>query len=169
MLYPAQLYAEELKRRLISCWYDEKYQYYFGNERFAHQVPDNTEYRHEFVHLNSNGDVDGYFSYSYDKGSKSMANFGLISFSDFSADFTTDVLKRIRYMFAVEGCQRLDFWCFEDNPVRKTYEKLINRFGGTLCGKLHRASYFGGKYHDTCFYEVLRENMPQKYINNSEV
>ena len=169
MLYPAQLYADELKRKLISCWYSPKYQWYFGGEQFAHQVPDNVEYKHEFVHLDSNGAVDGYFSYNHDDAARSLNNFGLISFSEMNTEFIKDVLDRIKYMMFEEGFNRLDFWCFADNPVRKTYEKFVKHFGGCLAGMLHRSAYFGGKYHDTCFYEVLMENTPQKYINNSEV
>jgi hypothetical protein len=34
MLYPAQLYKEELQKKMISKWYDPKYMYYFGEERY---------------------------------------------------------------------------------------------------------------------------------------
>jgi RimJ/RimL family protein N-acetyltransferase len=162
MLYPAQLYAEELKRKLISCWYNPKYQWYFGGEQFAHQVSDNAEYRHEFVHLDSNGNIDGYFSYHHDDAARSLNNFGLVSFSEMNLAFIKDVIDRIKYMLFEEGFSRLDFWCFADNPVRKAYEKMIKLFGGHLAGTLHRTAYFGNNYHDTCFYEILKENISDK-------
>lgn len=158
MLHPAQLYKEELQRKLISCWYEEKYQWYFGESSFTYELANNNDFKHEFVHLDKDGHVDGFFSYSHDGSAKSLRNFGLISFSDWNVDFLKDVLQRIDYMFRVEGYRRLDFWCFADNPIRKTYEKIILRNGGTLAGTLHESTFFKGKYHDMVFYELLARN-----------
>ena len=42
MLYPAQLYKEELKCKLIGCWYKPEYDYYFCGEYSEFSVPDTT-------------------------------------------------------------------------------------------------------------------------------
>ena len=76
--------------------------------------------------------------------------------------FIKDVIDRIKYMLFEEGFNRLDFWCFADNPVRNAYEKMIKLFGGHLAGTLHRIAYFGNDYHNTCFYEILKENIPDR-------
>lgn len=59
MLYPAQLYREELKWKLISCWYKPEYDYYFCGEYSEFDVPDTTMWRRDFVHLDKDGEVDG--------------------------------------------------------------------------------------------------------------
>ena len=51
MLYPAQLYKEELKRKLIGCWYKPEYKYYFSGSAYELTIPDNNESRHDLVHL----------------------------------------------------------------------------------------------------------------------
>lgn len=66
MLKPAQLYEEELKQKLIECWYKPEYKYYFGGGAYAISLPDNNETRHDFVHLDKDDNIDGYFSYQID-------------------------------------------------------------------------------------------------------
>ena len=73
MLYPAQLYREELKHKLISCWYKPEYDYYFCGEYSEFSVPDTTMWRRDFVHLDKDGEVDGYFSYHYNEVAKSLS------------------------------------------------------------------------------------------------
>lgn len=54
-LVPAQPYREELKCKLIECWYNPKYKYYFSGSAYELSVPDNNDHRHDFVHLDKNG------------------------------------------------------------------------------------------------------------------
>ena len=159
MLYPAQLYKEELKKKLVSKWYDPKYKWYFGGERYMNEVPDNTEWRQDFVHLDAAGEVDGYFSYHYDKAAKSLNQFGLVSFSDNGTDLVLDAIHRVMYLFKEEQVQRCEFWAFSDNPVNKLYKKLMKRYGGLIVGHLTDCAYFGGKYHSMDIYEVFAEGM----------
>lgn len=158
MLYPAQLYKDELRKKLISCWYDPKYKYYFSGEYNEFVVQDNCYWRHDFVHLDKDGNVDGFFSYNYNDGSKSMSQFGLISFAKNGLPLVKDALARVKYMFE-HGAQRCEFWAFADNPVVKMYDYFIEMYGGSRVGYMHRTAYFDGEYHDTVFYELLAENL----------
>lgn len=169
MLYPAQLYKDELRKKLISCWYDPKYRWYFGGEHNEFSVPENTDWRHDFVHLDNNGEVDGFFSYNYTDGSKSMTQFGLISFRDYAFPLIADALDRVKYMFE-NGAQRCEFWAFTDNPVCKVYDKFAERYGGKIVGRLTRSAYFDGEYHDVVFYEFLVEDYEaaKKRINGGK-
>ena len=157
MLYPAQLYKEELKKKLISCWYDPKYRYYFGEDRQEFTVPDNNTWRHDFVHLDKDGNIDGFFSYNYNDGNKSMTQFGLISFSENGMPLIIDAVHQVKKMF-LNGAQRCEFWAFTDNPVCKLYNRLMAKYGGLIVAHLTRSGYFDGKYHDAVIYEVLAEN-----------
>lgn len=162
MLYPAQLYKDELRKKLISCWYDPKYRWYFGGEFNEFSVEDNAYWRQDFVHLDSEGSVDGFFSYNYNDSTKSLTNFGLVSFSSNGAALVMDALSRVKYMFE-RGAQRCEFWAFADNPACKLYDLFAKRYGGEMVGRLHRTAYFDGVYHDTVFYEFLVENYRVKH------
>lgn len=154
MLYPAQLYREELKRRLVSCWYKPKYDYYFLGEYREFDVPDNTMWRRDFVHLNDRGEVDGYFSYHYDPVSKSISQFGLISFTDKGAFLTLSVLVHIKQLIK-EGLHRIEWWAVEGNPVNELYKKLVAKYGGKVVGELHDCNYVHGKYCGSVIYEII--------------
>lgn len=154
MLYPAQLYREELKQKLISCWYKPEYDYYFLGEYQEFTVPDNAYWRKDFVHLNANGEVDGYFAYSNNDTAKSLSQFGIISFTGNGGALVRDCIRHIDKLVA-EGLHRMEWWAVVDNPATKIYEKLIERYGGNVAGYMHDCYYFGGRYHDSVMYEIL--------------
>ena len=155
---PAQLYEEEIKRRLIACWYDPKYIYYFGGNYRVNQIGDNADWRRDYALVDKDGNVSGYFSYNYDECSKSMHNFGLIDFSGNGQELVRQALEHIRGMFE-KGAQRLEVMCFGDSPACRLYDFYMKRCGGKQVGKLTRAWYFDGKYHDSIIYELLAEDI----------
>lgn len=155
MLYPAQLYKEELKCKLIGCWYKPEYNYYFVGDYREFTVPDNTDWRRDFVHLGADGEVDGYFSYHYDEIAKSLSQFGLISFTGNGGALMVDYIRHIDKLIS-EGLHRMDWWAVTDNDhANKIYERLIKRYGGTIAGRMHDCNFFSGKYHDSVMYEIL--------------
>lgn len=155
---PAQLHEEEIKRKLIACWYDPKYIYYFGGNYRVNQIGDNADWRRDYALVDKDGNVSGYFSYNYDECSKSMHNFGLIDFSGNGQELVRQALEHIRGMFE-KGAQRLEIMCFGDSPACRLYDFYMKRCGGRQVGKLTRAWYFDGKYHDSIIYELLAENV----------
>lgn len=157
-LVPAQLHIEELNRKLTACWYQPKYTYFFGGNYHKFDIGDNADWHRDFVLLDDKGGVSGYFSYNYNDGSKSMQNFGLIDFSGNGRELVRQALINVRDMFE-HGAQRLEILCFEDNPVKKLYDFYMKRCGGRQVGKLTRACYFDGKYHNAVIYEVLVEDI----------
>lgn len=157
MLVPAQLYKEELKRKLVECWYRPEYDYYFMGDHHEFTVPDNTDWREDFVSVNDKGEVVGYFSYNHDKAARSLTNFGLIAFTGSKMErgrFVRECVTHIENLVDL-GLRRLDFWAVADNPVNHLYRKLIWLYNGREIGRLIECSYFGGKYHDSILYEVL--------------
>lgn len=155
MLVPAQLYEEELRRKLMEHWYDPKYKYYFSGGAYALSLPDNNETRHDFVHLDADDKVDGYFSYQIDWQAKSLYNFGLVGFKDKNADFIRDCLVDINKMIA-NGMKRCEFWAWANNErANRLYRRLIEEYGGQIVGHLHNSGFFDGKYQDSIIYEIL--------------
>lgn len=154
MLYPAQLYREELKRKLIGCWYKPEYDYYFLGDYREFSVPDNTDWRRDFVHLDGNGEVDGYFSYHFNELAKSLSQFGLISFTGKGGALMVSCMRHIDKLIS-EGLHRMEWWAVVGNPACEMYERLVKRYGGNVAGYMHDCNYFGGKYYDSVMYEIL--------------
>lgn len=156
MLYPAQLYRDEIKNKTTACWYQPKYKYYFTGDYHEVNIADNADYRRDFACVNNN-EVIGYFSYFYNEASRSMVNFGLISFVDNGSILIRDVVKHIKTMLE-NGAQRIEFWFIDDNPVQKLYYKLLYRYGGRVVGYLKRTCFFDGKFHNTMIFEFTVED-----------
>lgn len=154
MLKPAQLYKEELKRKLIECWYNPKYEYYFLGDYREFTVPDNTDWRRDFVCVDSKGEIIGYFAYHHDDAARSLSQFGLISFTGNGALLVRDCIRHIENLVD-EGLRRMEWWAVADNAANRLYEKIIDRYGGTVAGHMHECYYFGGRYHDSILYEIL--------------
>ena len=163
MFESAHAYKEELRTKLIKCWYEEKYKYYFAGEYNELQIGNNTDYRHDFVHINpTTNEIDGFLSYNYDMRARSLSGFGLISFSDNGALLMRNTIRHVMHMFENGDIQRVEFWAFADNPVVKQYSRIISQFGGTEVATLHRTNWFDGRYHDCIVYEILEENLIYK-------
>jgi hypothetical protein len=153
MIVSAHCYKEELKNKLIEKWYDDKYIYYFADERSELRMPDNCDWVHHMVHLNSKGEVDGAFIYQYNATSRSISGISLISFVDDGGPLMWEFIKYMMNMFK-KGARRAEFYAFTDNPACKQYDRIIAKFGGRKVGYLRETSYFDGRYHDMYIYEV---------------
>ena len=160
MLKPAQLYKEQLNKKYIETWYDKKYMYYQSSPVcYEIQIPDNNECGYNFVYVDENDDITGYFSYKINWISKNICNFGLISFKDNNVAFIRDVIKHIRHMLDDVGIQRIEFWAYKENPANRAYQKLVKKFGGAKVATLHNVNMLSdGRLHDMVIYEILREN-----------
>ena len=158
MIVSAHCYKEELKNKLIEKWYDDKYIYYFADERSELQIPSNCDWIHHMVHLNSKGEVDGAFIYQYNATSRSISGISLISFVDDGGPLMWEFIKYMMNMFK-KGARRAEFYAFTDNPACKQYDRIIAKFGGRKVGYLRETSYFDGRYHDMYIYEVHQNDI----------
>ena len=158
MLKPAQLYRDELKQKLMECWDNPKYDYYFNGEYQEFDVPQDRYWRSDYVCVDNKGEIVGYFAYCRNDIARSLSHFGLISFTDNGALLMRDCIARIDKLVS-EGLNRIEWWAIVDNPANKIYEKLVKRYGGTVAGYMHDCNYFGGKYHDSVMYEILFEEV----------
>ena len=166
MLVPAQLYKEELKRELISRWYEPRYSHYFAGWKDELSIGDNANYRRDFAYLDAEGKLAGFFSYRYNNSDRGMDNFGLMGFKDNNIPMVREVIKHCLEMFTSGQAQRLEFWAFADNPVCKLYRRFAKNYGGVEVAHLHRTVFYDGKYHDSVVWEFLVEDVMRKVENN---
>lgn len=158
MFVPAQLCKEELKKKIISTWYNLEYQYYWQSYNNEPTFEDNNIHSRQFAFVEDKK-IIGYFSYSLDDSSKSIYNMGLLSFEKPNYSFIKAVLKHIKWLFDEKIIDRIEFFAYEDNPAIKGYDKIVERFGGKRVGKFTRSQkLYDGKLHNTILYEILRED-----------
>lgn len=163
MLVAAQIYREELQKKLQATWYDMKYQYFWQGGCNDIEIPNDNYWKKQFVFLDKEGNITGYFSYNCCADTGSLNNFGLISFIDYNPRFIQSVIKHLKNILS-KGCiNRIEFFAYEDGPANKGYKKLVKKFGGKQVGKLTKNTrLLDGKLHDTVFYEIFREDYLKK-------
>lgn len=159
MLKPAQLYADQLRTKIINTWYKPEYIYWtFGTSEDAIELPDNNGRSHCFVSVDKDGNVIGYICYEVDWLAMSASGWGMLSFQKGSVLFAKDVYQAICDCFEVFHMNRIHWSCAADNPAIRGYRNFIKRHGGVECGHYRQETYLrDGKLHDTVDFEILAE------------
>ena len=164
MLDNARKYREELKEKLIDIWYDDKYKYYFStNWRREHEISiDDWENMH-YVSLDKDNNIIGYISYSINRNTNSIYDFGAINFSENKIIFGIDLYKVIDDIFCKFNMERIEFNVICGNPIEKSYDKMVAKYGGRIVGVRRKVTKLvDNQMYDDKIYEILKED----YLNS---
>lgn len=160
MLKPALLYKDELKRKYVEQWYKPETRYYTGMCNGEIELVDHNEHKRQYVSIDKNGNVIGYIVHNIDWCTRSAQQWGMISFDKGNLEFVRDLYRTVSSLFLTENFNRVEWWCFTDNPAVRGYERFIRRFGGRIAGMLHNAVAFSdGSLHDEYIFEILKEDV----------
>lgn len=153
-------YTEELKSKFIDTWYDEKYKYYHMGGWHREYIPVEDDWEGmRFVSLDKDNNVLGYIMYSLDRNISSAYDFGAINFSDDKLIFGMDLGKVIDNIFCKFNMQRMEFNVVCGNPIEKSYDKMVEKYGGRIVGTRKRAvKLLDNHIYDVKIYEILRED-----------
>lgn len=161
MLKPAQLYKEELEKKMFEIFYNEKYMYFFGDSGFnTFTIPNDTTNQHFFASVDKDNNLLGFVCYEVHRDVQSAYGFGALSFIEGgSVEFAIDLKQAVFDIFLKYGLNRMEWGCFVENPAIKGYRKFIKRYGGRECGYRRKANMLmDGKLHDSVTFEILRED-----------
>lgn len=159
MLKPAQLYEEQLKMENIKAWYKPENMFYSGGPGDGGiDLPEDNYEKHCFVSVDENDNVIGYISYSVDWAAMSADRLEIISYQKGNLDFVRDIYQAICDVFEVYHMNRLEWWCYADNPAIRGYRNFIKRYGGRECGYYRQiAKLQDGQLHDSVGFEILAD------------
>lgn len=168
MLRPAQLYKEELLKKEMESWYDPRALYYWaGTGCGLSELPEDTYYWHNFVSVNDSDSIVGYIAYKIDWAAMSASDFCIYSFEkNGSILFAEDLCKAICDLFEVYHVNRIDWWCYTDNPAIRGYRNFIALCGGREVGIFRQICKLqDGKLHDSASFEILANEFrcPKRY------
>lgn len=166
MLDVALKYKDELQNLFIDTFHKEKYKFYHYNSYYeVFNLKEDTWNAHEFVSVDKQGNVIGFISYEVNRVATSVCGLGIINFSDNKLTFGIDVIQAIRDIFEKYNFRKISFCVVIGNPIEKTYDKLVKKYGGRIVGieKEHTVLY-DHKFYDVKRYEILRED----YIKTKE-
>ena len=160
MIKPALLYADQLQKKFIESWYEPETRFYSGLCSGKMELVDNNCDKRQYVSIGKDGDVIGYIAHNVNWCTRSAEQWGMISFDKGNLEFVRDLYQVVTDLFFKENFNRVEWWCFADNPAVRGYKNFVKRFGGALVGELHNSAVFSdGTVHDTYIFEILRENV----------
>lgn len=163
MLDLAYKYEEEIKNLMLDTWYDEKYMFYYSSiYRTPYENPrpqDGDWNSRAFVSLDSQHRIIGLISYEINRESDLACGFGAINFTDNKATFGMDLAQVIDDIFCKFNMRKMEFFVIVGNPIEKSYDKMVTRYGGAITGIRHKhVKLMDGNYYDDKGYEIFRED-----------
>lgn len=161
MIKPAILFEEQLRLKMAETWYDPDYMYYYDTTPGIPDIADKPDNQYQFVSVDENGEVLGYFSYWVYEPSKRAMNFGLIAFRKKSRIFMRDAIQMFKDMFEKFGVESAEWRCYADNiEALNLYRHIIKEYGGVEVGTLRRnGAPQNREICDTVIFEILRSDL----------
>lgn len=156
MLEPAIKYKDQLEKLQYNTWFNDKYKYWnFDVYYEPMQINTDTYNKHQFVSV-SDGEVIGYIAYNISRAENFVHSLSIINFTDNKITFGRDVMKAMNDIFEKFKFRKLNFNVVIGNPIEKTYDKLIEKYGGRIVGVYkENVKLIDGEYYDVKSYELL--------------
>ena len=164
MLDVAIRHREELIERFRAVWFDEKYKYWNCTNYYEEwDVVESTWNRHQFVSLGKQGKMIGYIGYHIDRANDFVYGLNIINFTDNKITFGLDGGQAIKDIFEKYHFRKINFSVVVGNPIEKTYDRMIERYGGTFCGYQRRnVKLIDGQFYDEKLYEIFDDEYRRK-------
>jgi len=168
MLDNAKKYEAELVGLFHNIAYDSFYNFeQMCNFRETFKVPDNTWEGAYFTSM-LDGEIIGYIAYSIERSANYAHGLNILHFKNEKIKassrekeywvFGRDVMTALKDVFERFGFNKLCFACVIGNPIEKTYDRLIKRYGGRIVGTFRKdRRLITGRLYDVKHYEILAE------------
>lgn len=158
MLEPAIKYKEELEKLQYGIWFDEKYKYWNCDVYYdTLQIDTSTWNKHQFVSV-VNGEIIGYIAYNIARADNSAHSLSIMNFSDNKVAFGMDLGQALKDIFEKYKFRKLNFTVVVGNPIEKSYDKMIKKYGGRIVGTYKSdVKLIDGEYYDKKSYEILAD------------
>lgn len=156
MLEPAIKYKTEFEKLQYDIWFNDKYKYWTCDVYYETlAINNNTWNNHQFVSV-VNDKVIGYIAYNVHRGDNSVDCLSIINFTDDKISFGMDLGQALRDIFEKYKFRKLNFSVVVGNPIEKSYNKMIKKYGGRIIGiKKEDVKLIDGEYYDKKMYEIL--------------
>lgn len=167
MLEPAIKYRDQIYNIQYDIWFNDKYKYFnVGSYYGAMQIDENTWDRHQFVSV-LNGNIIGYIEYNISRQEHCVRSLAIINFTENKAVFGKDLAQALKDIFEKYKFRKLNFSVVVGNPIEKSYDKMIKRYGGRIVGKYKdNVKLIDGNYYDEKVYEILASEYFDAINNN---
>lgn len=158
MIDIAQKYTDVLKLRFADIVYDEKYKFFNNGWSDEYKPSNSTWDTHEFVSIYK-GEVIGYIAYSINRNEYDVSGLKAVNFSNNKITFGNDLIHIVKDIFVKFGFRKLSFGVYVGNPIEKSYDKMIKKYGGRIVGvKKEDVRLSDGEFYDFKMYEIFKRD-----------
>lgn len=170
LLDVANKYKDELEKLYYNIWHDEKYKFYFNScWREKYSISDSTWNDCSFVSLDKKGNVLGLTGYQINRADDYVSSLWIINFSNNKIIFGKDVGQALDEIFTKYNFRKLTFSVVIGNPIEKSYDKLIHKYGGRIVGTYkEHTRLIDNKFYDEKFYEIFRDDYLKHRSNTKQ-
>lgn len=156
-------YAQELQAKFRETWFNDKYKYWNNSSYYREfTIDSDTWNRHQFVSVDCNGNVIGYISYDINRNANFCHTLNIINFTDDILIFALDLKRVLSDIFERFKFNKLDFTVVVGNPIEKSYDKAVKKYGGRVVGFFqNEVRLIDGDLCNVKLYEITRE----EYLN----
>lgn len=167
MLAPAIKYENQLIELFRNTWFNDDYKYLSYDSYFTDQVIEHSTFlRHQFVSIDSKGNVLGFIDYQIDRESNMCYRLMAVNFSNNKVVFGRDLVQAIDDIFMKFNFNKLRFSVIMGNPIESSYDRIVNEAGGQIVGIFkEEARLSDGKMYDVKNYEIMRHEY-LNYVNS---
>jgi hypothetical protein len=118
---------------------------------------------HQFVSLNKDKQILGVIGYHINRSNDYADNLWIMNFSDNVIVFGIDVRRAIDNLFMKYNFRKITFTVVIGNPVEKSYDRLVSKYGGRIVGTYkENVRLMDNKFYDEKLYEIFRDEYIEK-------
>lgn len=163
MLEPAIKYKDQLEKLQYNIWFVDKYKYWNCSTYYnTLEIDTDTWNKHQFVSV-KDGNVIGYISYCIARADNFVHSVSVMNFSDDKITFGNDLKQAIKDIFERYKFRKISFFVIVGNPIEKSYDKMIKKYGGHIIGTYKKdVKLIDGEYYDKKLYELFAD----EYFNS---
>lgn len=161
MLKTAYLYQEELNKKISEIAFSPKYMFYnFATYwNFNYKLADSSWQSLQFVSVNKENNVIGFFTAEIHRDFDKICNLGIINFQERNLVFSYDLKIFLDSLFVKFNYRKIEFSVVVGNPIENAYDKITLKYGGRIVGiQRESAKLMDQKYYDLKMYEIFKSD-----------
>jgi hypothetical protein len=150
--------------------FKDKYKYYNFNSSWSYEIKldDSSWDRIQMVSVDNKDNIRGYLSASIARMANKIDSIGAINFYDVNVTFAKDFYQFLTQLFEVHNFNKIEWTVVIGNPAEKLYDKIVNKFGGSVVGIRHESTrLYDGTICDVKDYEILKRDY-ERHKNEKE-
>lgn len=134
MLKPAILYENQVIQAVNETWFTEKNRIITSNYYSSTKIYSDTWNNHQFVSINTKGELQGLIEYGIDRGPNNAYGLLIVNFTDNIFPFALDLKQALQNIFEQHDLNKLSFSLYCGNPAEEHYDRIIKKRGGRVVG-----------------------------------